>query len=123
MVKIERMLVMSSGLCIICYLMAASRPIPSFSLMGCASAGWEHRPDVAGHPEHVRRASAGGTAMFGVLAIFGDLAASVGPWLTACVRPHYENLPSVELANSAQITLEQVKFKGGLTGGGFRPSC
>ncbi|MGI6199316.1 MAG: MFS transporter [Christensenellales bacterium] len=123
-VKIERMLVMSSGLCILCYLLAAFAPHPFFSLMGCAFCGlsialmWPGTLSMS-----AARFPMGGTAMFGVLAIFGDLGCSVGPWLTGLVSDLIMKNPAfVEMANSAQVTLEQVGLKGGLTVGVVFPT-
>lgn len=123
-VKIERMLVMSSGLCIICYLMAAFAPHPFFSLMGCAFCGlsialmWPGTLSMS-----AARFPMGGTAMFGVLAIFGDLGCSVGPWLTGLVSDLIMKNPTfVQMAQSAQVTLEQVGLKGGLTVGVVFPT-
>lgn len=76
----------SSFLCILSYALAALAPNPVISLLGCALCGlsvslmWPGMLSItaAGYP-------GGGTAMFAMLAIGGDLGCSVGPWLSGVV--------------------------------------
>ena len=81
-----RALVCTAALCVGCYLGAALLPIPLLSLLCCALCGFSISllwPGVlsgtaSAHPK-------GGTAMFGILAVCGDLGCSVGPALTGAV--------------------------------------
>jgi fucose permease len=70
----------------LCYLVAALASNPLFSLIGCALCGlavclmWPGTFSLA-----AARFPYGGTAMFGILALFGDAGAAVGPWLAGVV--------------------------------------
>lgn len=79
-------LLLTGGLCVFCYLGASLFPAPLVSLFCCALCGFSVSlmwPGVlsstsASFPK-------GGTAMFGVLAVCGDMGCSVGPALTGAV--------------------------------------
>ncbi len=81
-VNLVRALTGSSVLCVACYILAAVSPIPILSLVGCALCGlsvglmWPGVYSLAAqyYPQ-------GGTAMFAVLALAGDLGCSAGPGL------------------------------------------
>ena len=85
-IHLERFMVYSSCLCILSYLGIALLPIPQFSLIACAVCGlsvgimW---------PGTFSKASAalpkGGTAMFALLALGGDIGCSGGPTLVGMV--------------------------------------
>jgi len=85
-IHLERFMVYSSFLCILSYLGISLFPIPLFSLIACAVCGlsvgimW---------PGTFSKASAalpkGGTAMFALLALGGDVGCSGGPTLVGMV--------------------------------------
>lgn len=85
-IHLERFMVLSCGLCIVSYLGISLLPVPQLSLAACAVCGlsvgimW---------PGTFSRASAalpnGGTAMFALLALGGDLGCSGGPTLVGIV--------------------------------------
>jgi len=84
--KLTRVLTISSAACIICYLMAGLSPSPVFAMIGCALCGFTvclMWPGVLSMTSE--RFPYGGTAMFGICAIFGDLGCSIGPWMTGLV--------------------------------------
>lgn len=70
----------SSVLCVISYLIAALSPWPAVSLAGCALCGlsvgvmWPGILSIS-----ASKFSGGGTAMFAVLALAGDMGCSLGP--------------------------------------------
>lgn len=70
----------------LCYLIAALANNPVLSLAGCALCGlavcllWPGTYSLA-----AARFPFGGTAMFGILALFGDAGAAIGPWLAGVV--------------------------------------
>jgi fucose permease len=70
----------------VCYLIAALANSPLLSLAGCALCGlavclmWPGTYSLA-----AARFPYGGTAMFGILALFGDAGAAIGPWLAGAV--------------------------------------
>jgi len=85
-INIQKALVVCSFVCIMSFAITALVPIPAISLLGCSLCGlavslmWPGMLSLtaAGYP-------AGGTAMFAMLALGGDLGCSVGPWLTGIV--------------------------------------
>lgn len=84
--NLERFMTVSAVICIFSYVLAALAPIPLLSLIGCALCGFS-----VGimWPGTFSRASAtlrtGGTAMFALLALAGDLGCSAGPTLVGFV--------------------------------------
>lgn len=85
-IHLERFMVYSSSLCILSYLGISLSPLPQLSLIACAVCGlsvgimW---------PGTFSKASAalpkGGTAMFALLALGGDIGCSGGPTLVGMV--------------------------------------
>ena len=78
---------MASGiLCVICYAVTIFVQNPFISLLGCAVTGlsvslmWPGTFSLTSATYPM-----GGTAMFGMLAIFGDIGAAVGPWIAGVV--------------------------------------
>ena len=80
-INLERFMQWSAALCIVSYLMIAFIPIPALGFLGCALCGlsvgimW---------PGTISNTSGtipmGGTAMFALLAMAGDLGGSIGPY-------------------------------------------
>lgn len=78
---------MGSGvLCVICYLLASMSGSPLLGLIGCIVCGfsvgimWPGTISISS-----RTFPAGGTAMFALLAMAGDLGGSIGPWIVGQV--------------------------------------
>ena len=86
-INLERFMICSSGLCILSYLGISLLPVPGLNLIACAACGlsvgimW---------PGTFSRASAalpkGGTAMFALMALAGDVGCSAGPTLVEWYR-------------------------------------
>lgn len=85
-----------AGLCILCYLTTVFAPWPILSLFGCAFCGFSislmwpgsFSLSAAAFPK-------GGSAMFGMLAVFGDLGAALGPWMAGIVSNAAESAPQL----------------------------
>lgn len=85
-INIHKTLVASSFLCILSFAVVALVPVPAISLLGCSLCGlavslmWPGMLSLTagGYP-------AGGTAMFAMMALGGDLGCSLGPWLAGAV--------------------------------------
>ena len=85
-IHLERFMVYSSCLCILSYLGISLLPVPQLSLIACAVCG------LSGGimwPGTFSKAAAalpgGGTAMFALLALGGDIGCSAGPTLVGTV--------------------------------------
>jgi len=67
-------------LCLFCYLLASLSSAPVFGLIGCALCGlsvgimWPGTLSIS-----AQKCPKGGTAIFALLALAGDLGASIGP--------------------------------------------
>ena len=79
-ISLVKVMTVSGLFCIICYLVTALSPVAVVSLIGCALCGlsvgimWPATFSLA-----AERIPAGGTVMFALLALFGDLGCTSGP--------------------------------------------
>ena len=79
-IKLLNFMLGSGTLCLICYLMTAISSRPFFGLLGCILCGfsvgimWPGSISISS-----ARMPMGGTALFALLAMGGDLGASIGP--------------------------------------------
>ena len=95
-------LVICAGACVAGYLLAALAPWPFLSLAGCGLCGlsvslmW---PGVFSLSAATFRR--GGTAMFALLAVFGDIGCAFGPWATGVLSDWAER--------SAAVTMDSLK--------------
>ena len=110
-------------LCMICYLTTVFAPYPLLSLVGCAVCGFSVSLMWPGaFSDTAARFPMGGTAMFGMMAVFGDLGASLGPWLSGVVSDLSQktNLLQQLQANTGE-ELSQLGLKAGLLAGVLFP--
>lgn len=83
---LQKVLVLTSIVCIFSYLVAVFSPIPIISLIGCGFCGisvglmWPGVFNLS-----AKYCVRGGTAMFALLALAGDMGCSVGPSLVSAV--------------------------------------
>lgn len=109
--------------CISCYLTMVFVPQPIISLLACGFTGltvsmlW---------PGTISNTSArfpyGGTAMFGLCALFGDLGCAAGPGIAGLVADAIVKSPSLlHIAESTGLSAEQVGLRGGILVGMFFP--
>ena len=115
-IDLKKALLFCSILCIGCYLAAVFFSNPLISLAACALTGFSVSimwPGVLSFTS--ARFPKGGAAMFGVMAIFGDVGCSVGPWLAGLISDSAQKLPqAAELAREYSLGLEQVGLKAGI---------
>lgn len=101
--NIRKVLSACSFICLAAYLITTLIPHPFISLIGCglcgigASTMWPAVLSLA-----AKLFPSGGTAMFSMLAMFGDFGCSLGPWITG-------KLSDFAVASSS-ITMEPLKF-------------
>ena len=83
---LQRFMAWSGVLCVISYLLAALSPVPVLSLIGCGLCGlsvgilWPGTFSMA-----ARHCPGGGTALFGLLALAGDVGCAAGPGMVGAV--------------------------------------
>ncbi|MCI8306587.1 MAG: MFS transporter [Lachnospiraceae bacterium] len=85
-IRLERFMVYSSCLCIMSYLGISLMPVPQLSLIACAVCGLSVGIMWPGTFSKASKAlPKGGTAMFALLALGGDIGCSGGPTLVGTV--------------------------------------
>lgn len=91
-INLERFMIGSSILCMISYLLIGVFPVAAFGIIGCAICGlsvgimWPGTFSIAAAA--MRR---GGTAMFALLALAGDLGCSSGPTFVGFISSNMNN--------------------------------
>ena len=84
--NVRRAMALSAALCVGCYVLAANAPHPLLGLLGCALTGFSVGLMWPGTFSIVARAyPQGGTAMFAILALAGDVGCAAGPGLVGLV--------------------------------------
>lgn len=113
-VQIERALLYSGLLCVICYLVTALAFNPFLSLLGCAVCGlsislmWPGTFNMS-----AKYYQQGGVMMFGLLAIAGDVGASIGPWIAGVISDIVQTMNGID-QYMISLSAEQVGLKAGL---------
>lgn len=91
-IELHEALLASGGLCIFSYILTVTATSPAISLFGCALTGfsvgilWPGTFSIA-----AKQLKNGGTAMFALLALAGDLGCSSGPTVVGFVSNAMEN--------------------------------
>lgn len=89
-ISLSKAMAVSGILCVVCYLVTALSPVAWLSLLGCALCGlavgimWPATFSLAA--EKIPR---GGTVMFALLALFGDLGCTTGPGAVGAVTSRF----------------------------------
>ena len=122
--RLTTVLLISGVFCIVCYALTVFSSLPALSLAGCALTGaavalmWPATISLA-----AERIPNGGTRMFALLAAFGDIGCSLGPWLTGLVSDLVQgSADAVARAAAAGISAEQLGLKSGLTAAAVFPA-
>ncbi len=114
--KLRRALSLCAGLCVVCYLVTSLVANPLVSLIGCAVTGFSVSlmwPGVLSLG--ARTFVGGGTAMFSLLALGGDIGCAFGPWLTGLVSDVARAVPALaRLGEGAGLDATQVGLRAGL---------
>lgn len=91
-IPLEKCLFVSGSLCSASYLLTVFSPYPILSLIGCACCGlfagimWPGMVSVS-----AKAFPKGGTAMFALLAVAGDMGCALGPSVVSAVSGFFEN--------------------------------
>lgn len=115
-IPIKKTLIISSLLCVISYLFTVFSPYPLLALISCSFTGitvalmWPGTFSLS-----AAKFPRGGTLMFGILAICGDIGCSMGPWLTGKISDYYTmNNIIPNILPSQNLDIEQVAIRIGL---------
>lgn len=115
-ITVERGLTVSALFCTCCYLVIIFSPWAVLSLVACGLCGlsvslmWPCAISLTS-----KTFPLGGAAMFGVLAVFGDLGCAVGPWLSGIISDLVETL------SAAATDPESIGLKCGIAVGILAP--
>lgn len=88
-----KFMIASGILCVICYLLASLSSMPIIGLVGCITCGfsvgimWPGTISISSQTFP----SGGGTAMFALLAMAGDLGGSIGPGIVGHITQNADN--------------------------------
>jgi fucose permease len=106
----------TASLSIACYAVTIFAPFPILSLLGCAFCGFSVSLMWPGTFSLAAAAfPKGGTAMFGLMAVFGDIGGSVGPWIAGFVSDLAQKSDKlIALGASMSLMPEQMGLKAGL---------
>lgn len=106
----------SSILCIASYLVTVFSPNPFLSLFTCSLTGlsvslmWPGTFSLTSG-----RFPKGGTMMFGILAICGDLGCSLGPWMAGAISDYVQKTGrTLALWSTSGMAPEQIGLRTGL---------
>ncbi len=114
-IKLARVLGLTAILTIACYLVTSLVANPLVALIACALSGLGVSLMWPGTLSLSARSFGGGTAMFSLLALGGDLGCSVGPWLTGVVSGAAQKMQSLlTLGEKAGLDPVQIGLKAGL---------
>lgn len=114
-INLTSALLACSILCAGSYLIVSLTRLPLLSLMGCAVCGFAVSLLWPGMLSYSAKCyPKGGTAMFGILAICGDLGCSVGPWMTGLVSENAQSSGILNWDILSGFSLEQAGLKIGL---------
>ncbi len=101
-VDIRKVLALSAGLCVAAYLTVTLSKNPIMSLVGCGLCGlsvatmWPGVFSLA-----AKIFPRGGTPLFAMLAVFGDLGCAFGPWLAGVIS---------DAVRESTLTFDPLKF-------------
>jgi len=122
-IDLRKALMASSILCILCYGVTIFVQLPIMALLGCALCGlsvslmWPGTLSLS-----AERFPNGGTVMFGMLAVFGDIGASLGPWTAGLVSDLAQKSHRLlAFGQAANLDSEQLGLKVGLLTGMIFP--
>lgn len=115
-VNLKKALLICAGLCITCYMLTIFSPVPFISLLACAVCGFSVSLMWPGtFSLTAEKYPRGGTAMFGMLAVFGDLGASIGPWSAGFISDVAQKSNHlIALGAEKQLDMAQLGLKCGL---------
>ena len=115
-IHLQSALLVSGVACVVCYLVTILAANPIVALLGSALTGltvalmWPgtFSASAAAYPR-------GGTVMFGILAVFGDLGAAVGPWLAGLTSDLVQGSQRLMVwAATSSLSSEQLGLRLGL---------
>lgn len=113
---LRKSLLFCAFLCCACYITASVSQNAYIALLGCAVTGFSVSimwPGVYSYSSKL--IVGGGTTMFSILALFGDIGCSLGSWLCGTISDFSLKFEFVKnYADAINITYEQIGLKIGI---------
>lgn len=113
---IRKALAVCAAFTVLCYLTTAVAPHPIVSLLGCAFSGlgaslmW---PGVFSLTSE--KFPKGGTQMFGILAMMGDVGCALGPWISGIISDGIQTSEKLmQTAAGLGLAPDQFGLRGGI---------
>ena len=109
-VNIEKALMTSAGLTVVCYLVTVFVSVPAVALLGCACSGFGVAlmwPGILSYTSQKYNYKAG-PVLFSLLALGGDTGCSLGPWVAGLVSDLYI------AANGSAVSAESQAIRFGI---------
>ena len=123
-IDMNKILIKSSLIAIVCYIAVALSPINSISLFACALCGlaasllWPGTLVVAAD-----KFPLAGSWMFAILAAAGDIGASAGPWLTGFIAEKSLSMQAaINFSSKLGIAPEQLGMRAGILAASVFPA-
>ena len=91
LIKLKVVMIICAGLSIIAYALAVLSPLPWLSLVACGLCGFAVGIMWPGTLSMASKTLGGTTAMFALLAVFGDIGCTVGPTLVGMVSAAFND--------------------------------
>lgn len=121
-IKLGRFMAILAGLCVVCYIVTVFAPHPVISLIACALSGFSVSAMWPGtFTLSSARFPMGGTAMFAILAMSGDIGCASGPWLAGLIAGRAEVSGSVVNSVSTALFSSGSELKMGILVGTIFP--
>lgn len=90
-IKLKKFMTICSALCVLSYALAVFAPFPWISLLACGLCGFSVGIMWPGTISMASKKLVGSTALFALLAVFGDVGASIGPSIVGFVSGAFDN--------------------------------
>ncbi len=105
----------SSVICVLSYILTVFSPFPILSLIGCAICGFSVGIMWPVHSALQQKAIRGGTALFAILALAGDVGCTSGPGLVGLVSNAVSKIDISAISGWFRNTLDsQIYLKIGI---------
>lgn len=113
---LKKALLFCSAFCILCYAVCTFSKNSLISLIFCAMTGFSVSLMWPGTLSYNAACfKNGGAAMFGVMAMFGDIGCSLGPWLVGVVSENIQKTSyAISYTANSGISPEQFGLKAGI---------
>lgn len=121
-IDLRKALIACSVLTAVCYIAAVFVKIPVISLISCALCGLGVSLMWPGMLSLTSSRCQGGTALFAILAVAGDVGCSIGPWISGVISDiAMSSETAINSASQTGMSIEQISLKSGMLAASIFP--